>query len=344
MTAMSASFYGMLSVVAALLISFFLSGSVRRYAIRRSLIDIPNERSSHTVPTPRGGGVAIAIAGIIGIVMLWSRSMVPGWLLAGFCLPGIAIAVVGLVDDVVRLSSLVRFAVHVVACVVGILMIPDAAKVVFSDLHVPEPLLQLVLVIALVWAVNLFNFMDGIDGLAGIEAVYIAAAILVLVSVNGESQSGLPAAVVGAAAIGFLAYNWSPARLFMGDVGSGFLGYSLGFLMLTAVADGLNVWAAITVVGAFVTDATVTLLIRILRGEQAHQAHRSHAYQHLAQYWGSHGKVTVLVMAVNIFWLLPLGFLIQIDLLPGPVTAGLAYIPLILGVVSIGAGRRVHRL
>ncbi len=339
MTAMSAALYGSLSVATALVISFFLSGFVRRYAIRRSLMDIPNERSSHTVPTPRGGGIAIAIAGIIGVVMLWSRSMVPGWLLAGFCLPGIAIAVVGLVDDAVRLSSLVRFAVHMAACVVGLLMIPDAAQAVFAGLHAPELLLQLVLVIALVWAVNLFNFMDGIDGLAGIEAVYVAAAILLLAFVNGEPQSGLPAAVIGAAALGFLAYNWSPARLFMGDVGSGFLGYALGFLMLTAIADGVNIWAAITVVGTFVTDATVTLLTRILRGEKAHQAHRTHAYQHLAQHWGSHGKVTALFIAINLLWLLPLGLLIQVDVVPGPIAALLAYLPLVLAAGWIGAGR-----
>jgi Fuc2NAc and GlcNAc transferase len=124
----------------------------------------------------------------------------------------------------------------------------------------------------------------------------------------------------------------------MGDVGSGFLGYALGFSMLAAIADGLNIWAAITVVGAFVADSTVTLLTRILRGEKASQAHRTHAYQRLAQRWG-HGKVTVLYLAINLFWLLPIGFLIQVGIVPGPVAAMLAYTPPILGAISIGAGR-----
>lgn len=339
MTAMSATLYGVLSVATALVISFFLSGSVRRYAIRRSLMDIPNERSSHTVPTPRGGGIAIAIAGIIGVAMLWSRSMIPGWLFIGFGLSGIAIAVVGLVDDAVRLSPLIRFAIHVAACTIGVLIIPDVEGAVFTGVHAPELALQLILVVGLVWTVNLFNFMDGIDGLAGIEAVYIGAAVFLLAFAHSEPLSGLPAAVVGAAALGFLAYNWSPARLFMGDVGSGFLGYALGFVILTAVADGLNVWAAITVAGTFVTDSTVTLLTRILRGERAHQAHRTHAYQHLALHWGSHGKVTVLFMAINLLWLLPLGLLIQVDIVPGPVTALLAYLPLVVAAVLGGAGR-----
>jgi Fuc2NAc and GlcNAc transferase len=161
----------------------------------------------------------------------------------------------------------------------------------------------------------------------------------VLAFVSGQLQGALPAVVTGAAALGFLAYNWPPARLFMGDVGSGFLGYALGFSMLASVAGGLNIWAAITVAGAFVADSTVTLLTRILRGEKAHQAHRTHAYQQLALRWGSHGKVTLLFLAINVFWLLPIGLLIQIGTMPGPVAAMLAYTPLVLGAISVGAGR-----
>jgi Fuc2NAc and GlcNAc transferase len=335
---MSAALYSLFAVAAVLAISFLVSGSVLRYAVRRNLMDIPNERSSQSAPIPRGGGIAIAIAGIIGVVLLWSREMVPGWLLVGFCLPGIAIAVVGFIDDAVQVSAFIRFTVHIVACSIGLVMIPDAAQMVFPGAQVPELLLQFILVVGLAWAVNLFNFMDGIDGLAGIEAVYIAVAILLLAFANGQLESALPAAVTGAAALGFLAYNWPPARLFMGDVGSGFLGYALGFSMLAAIADGLNIWAAITVVGAFVADSTVTLLTRILRGEKASQAHRTHAYQRLAQRWG-HGKVTVLYLAINLFWLLPIGFLIQVGIVPGPVAAMLAYTPPILGAISIGAGR-----
>jgi Fuc2NAc and GlcNAc transferase len=337
--AISAALYSVLAVALVLAISFFVSGSVLRYAVRRNLMDIPNERSSHTAPTPKGGGIAIAIAGIIGIALLWSSEMVPGWLLAGFCLPGIAIAMVGFVDDAIQVSAFVRFAVHMVACSIGLVMIPDAVQVVFPGAQAPELLLQFILVVGLAWAVNLFNFMDGIDGLASVEAVYIAAAILLLAFASGQLQSALPAAVTGAAALGFLAYNWPPARLFMGDVGSGFLGYALAFSMLAAIAEGLNIWAAITVAGAFVADSTVTLLTRLLRGKKAHQAHRTHAYQQLAQRWGSHGKVTVLFMAINLFWLLPLGFLIQVGIVPGPVAAMLGYTPLILGAISIGAGR-----
>jgi Fuc2NAc and GlcNAc transferase len=338
--AISAALYGLLATAVVLAISFFVSGFVLRYALRRNLMDIPNERSSHTAPTPRGGGIAIAVAGIIGVVLLWSLEMIPGWLVAGFCVPGIAIAVVGFVDDAVKLSAFVRFAVHVIACSIGLLMIPDAVSMVFPGVQAPELLLQSILVVGLAWAVNLYNFMDGIDGLAGIEAVFIAAAVLVLAFASGQLQGALPAVVTGAAALGFLAYNWPPARLFMGDVGSGFLGYTLGFSMLAAVAEGVNIWAAITVAGAFVADSTVTLLTRSLRGEKAHQAHRTHAYQQLALRWASHGKVTLLFLAINLFWLLPIGLLIQTGTVPGPVAALLAYAPLILGAISVGAGRR----
>lgn len=182
--------------------------------------------------------------------------------------------------------------------------------------------------------------MDGIDGIAGVEAVTVAAGAALLLWVRGDAAMAGVLVLLAAAVLGFLAWNWPPARIFMGDVGSAYLGFVLGVMALATSAEGpLNLWVWLILLAVFITDATVTLLRRLLRGERWYEAHRTHAYQHAARRFGSHRKVTLAVGALNVLWLLPLAGVACA--LPGYGwwLAVVAYLPLLLLAVKFGAGQ-----
>lgn len=312
-------------------LAFVLSEAVRRVAVRRNVLDIPNERSSHEVPTPRGGGIAIALVIVGATLFLIATGRAPHWLLPGLCLPGAAIAAIGAADDIIRLPASLRLAVHALACALALWMLP-VWQLTGAPTWLSLPLVMgPVVLLGLAWTVNLYNFMDGIDALAATEAVFLAIALALLLGLAGHGDFALMVGVVGAAAAGFLGLNWPPARLFMGDAGSGFLGFALGYLAIAAMTLGVGFWAALIMFGTFATDATVTLFARLLRGEKLHQAHRSHIYQRLARHWGAHRPVVLLYMGINLLWLAPLGVLAQSEQPLGAVLAVLAYAPLLAG-------------
>lgn len=326
-----------------LVTAFLLTGLICRGAKKVALMDIPNQRSSHTTPTPRGGGVAIAGAfmlGGIGEAISASSDM------AGFpvllLLTSLLVAGVGLWDDLCQLSAGRRILVHLLA---SLLLVWGLWRGGFcrveSGQFGPLTLLGgLVLVLIVVWALNLFNFMDGIDGLAAGEAAFVAAGAALLLSWRGGSLEVQLLLLLAAACLGFLVWNWPPARIFMGDVGSGFLGFVLAALALrTAIfSDDLPFGCWLILPGVFLVDATFTLLRRMARGEKWYAAHRSHAYQHAAALYGGHRPVTLVVMAINLFWLLPLSILCVI--LPGfdvPLVI-LAYLPLLALAIKYNSG------
>jgi Fuc2NAc and GlcNAc transferase len=282
--------YLLVALSCAAAASAILTGLVRAYAVRSALLDVPNERSLHGAPTPRGGGVAIVLVTIAGLVGLVVARVIPapvGWILG---LGGALVAVVGWLDDRRGVSAPLRAAVHTLAGAWAVGWIWG------------EPTIGAILgALGIVWAVNLYNFMDGIDGLAAGEAVSVGAIGGALLLAAGDTTLAMVALLVAAAAAGFLAWNWAPARIFMGDVGSGFLGYTFGALALLSHRAGavpLALW--LLLLGVFLFDATVTLLRRMARGERWYQAHRLHAYQRLVQAGLSHAWVARLVLLVNL--------------------------------------------
>jgi Fuc2NAc and GlcNAc transferase len=195
--------------------------------------------------------------------------------------------------------------------------------------------------IGLVWLLNLYNFMDGIDGIAASEAICVAIGIA-FISSRTEEHHGIVgfALVIAASCSGFLVWNWPPARIFMGDSGSGFLGFGLGSLAIYSMQQGkLPIQVPLILLAVFVTDASVTLTTRLLQGCRISEAHRSHAYQRLARRWGSHKPVVIGTIIVNVIWLWPL----CLAVLHWPAWSGLmlllAYVPLIVLAVVAGAGR-----
>jgi len=266
-----------------------LTGAVTRALRRRAILDHPNERSSHAVPTPRGGGW-----GILGVLLpVWAALGVGPWVLAGMTL----LAAVSWLDDRHNLAPGPRLLVHVAAVAAGLLALGGEARVFQGWL--PGWLDHLLTGLAWLWFLNLFNFMDGIDGLAGSEAVAVAGGVALVAGIGGAA-SGLqePALVLAGAAAGFLVWNWQPAKVFMGDVGSIPLGFALGWLLFAAASAGL--WpAALLLPLYFVADASITLTRRLLAGKPVLQAHREHFYQRAIQAGRSHAAVVRLVIAAN---------------------------------------------
>jgi Fuc2NAc and GlcNAc transferase len=193
----------------------------------------------------------------------------------------------------------------------------------------------------LVWMLNLTNFMDGIDGIAGVEAITVCLSVAFLseVAAPGEHLWIAPL-VLASATLGFLVWNWPPAKIFMGDAGSGFLGLMFAALSLQAgwVASRLF-WSWVILLGVFVVDATVTLIRRMAHGERFYEAHRSHAYQHAALHRGAHMPVTVAVGVINLCWLLPVALMVALGWLDGLLGVLVAYAPLVVAAVRLKAGR-----
>lgn len=329
-------------VASAMALSAALTALVRRLALAHGVLDVPNQRSSHSIPTPRGGGVSIVLVVIAGLFVLSSLRSLSLDLLLALIGGGLSVAAVGFLDDRATVHPFVRLLVHAAAAVWAVVCLGGLPPLQLGHqlVHL-EWIGDALAALGIIWALNLFNFMDGIDGIAASEAVFVSWSAAVLALFTREASSVSPVSwTFGAACCGFLLWNWPPARIFMGDVGSGFLGYVIGVLALADARDNpVNLLVWLILCGAFFVDATVTLARRCLRREPVYQAHRSHAYQWLARRWGSHCRTTLTIMAVNAFWLLPCAWLtLQLPHYAIWIAAG-ALLPLVGLALMAGAGK-----
>jgi Fuc2NAc and GlcNAc transferase len=284
MTGAVAAFLG------AALASWLLTGAVRRYALRSELLDVPNERSLHRMPTPRGGGLAVALVTLAGLGVAALLGKIPAEVAWALGIGGALVAAVGWLDDRGGVRASIRAMVHAAAAC-------WAAYWIWGELS-PGAVAG---VVCIIWAINLYNFMDGIDGLAGAEAGSVGIIAGALFLMAGRDDLAVVAFLVAAAATGFVGWNWPPARIFMGDVGSGFLGFTFGALALIADrSSALPLALGLLLAGVFAFDATITLLRRMARGERWQEAHRSHAYQRLVRAGNTHAGVTSGVLLVNL--------------------------------------------
>lgn len=330
-----------LSLPLVCLLTLGLAGGLRRYALARHLLDVPNERSSHVVPTPRGGGLAFVLVFLASVPLLASAGLIDwrlGWALLG---AGAIVALLGIADDHRHIPARWRLLGHFVAAFWSISWLGGLPPLELLGLELAFGWLGDVLAaLFLVWMINLYNFMDGIDGIAGVEAVCVGAgAVLCYELAAVAGLTGAAELVLLCAVAGFLFWNFPVARLFMGDAGSGFLGLVLGVLALAAAwQEPRLLWVWLILLGAFVSDATFTLLRRLLRGEAVYQGHRSHAYQIASRRFGSHVPVTLGVAAINLLWLLPLALAVASRMLDGLVGLLIAYLPLLWLAGTFGAG------
>ena len=302
-----------------------------RLARRWQILDRPNARSSHVSPTPHGGGAPLFLA--FAMACLAAGPWLSGWQQAYQVLVGMALflMVLGVVDDLRGLAVSLRFACYAACCLVATwLLLPgqgDAAGIA----------LVLLTSLALLWSLNLYNFMDGIDGIAAIQCFLACAGAGLLAFVGGaDGQYPLFCLLLALAHLGFLVWNWPPARLFMGDAGSVPTGFLLAGLALWGEVSGaLPAACWLILLALFVTDATWTLCWRLWDGQRIFDAHRLHAYQRLSRHWQSHLAVDFLVVAVNACWLFPLAWAAYANPQWQFLLVILAYLPLLASMAKL---------
>jgi len=316
----------------AVVSSWALTGLLRRYALAKSLMDIPNARSSHSVPTPRGGGISIVITFLLGIVYLWANSFLDTKAFISLFGAGLVVAIIGFIDDHNHIAARWRLLGHFFVAAWLIFWLGGFPPFSLFGISVDLGLIGHILaVVALVWLLNLYNFMDGVDGIAGIEGLSSTlVAGLLFFFVFDNSEMFFLHLLMTAAIMGFLFWNLPPAKIFMGDAGSGFMGLMLGAIALySAYTTPQMLWVWIILLGVFVVDASYTLFRRLLRGDKIYQAHRSHAYQYVSRKYNSHLLVTLSVLSINLFWLAPWSIAVALGGVDGTLGLLLAYIPLI---------------
>jgi Fuc2NAc and GlcNAc transferase len=282
--------------------SWLITGQIRRFALANAILDMPNARSSHAVPTPRGGGVAIVLLVVGGTLLAAVVGALNDDVAAAFIGGGGLVALIGWLDDRRGVHAAVRAVVHTAAAVWAVWLVGGLPSYSTGTGHVQLGSIGgLLAVLGIVWATNLYNFMDGIDGIAGGQALCAGVFGGALLLLSGSVGLAAVAFLVAAATAGFLAWNWAPAKIFMGDVGSGFLGFCFGTLAVASENDGgvpLLLW--VLLLGVFVVDATVTLARRTLAGEVPYAAHRDHAYQRAVRSGMSHARVSGWVVVLNL--------------------------------------------
>lgn len=318
--------------------AIILVAVIRRYALAH-MMDVPNARSSHLRPTPRGGGVAIVIVFLACTAYLGAVGTLDASLAVALGGAGLITATTGFLDDRGHLNVAIRLLMHFAAAAWLVAGIGGLPRIDLGGGAWAVGLIGGALaVISLVWLLNLYNFMDGIDGIAGSQAVFVSAGGALLLHLDGHSAPAALLLALGAASAGFLVWNWPPARIFMGDAGSGFLGLMLGGFGLISIQSGQTPWPWIILMGVFIVDATVTLLRRAARRVPVYQAHRSHTYQNLSRQWNSHLRVTVAVCLVNVLWLGPWAWVSWSYPGMGWLAALVALTPLVVVALRSGAG------
>lgn len=291
-----------MATITALLASLAVTGFMVGHARRRGMLDLPGQRRSHHAPTPRGGGLGL-VAGVLagGVLVMAGRVRPVGllWVMLGTML---LVAAIGWIDDHRDLSIRPRIVVHGLAATAFCTGLVLAAG--WSWWWLPP------LVIAAMWSVNLHNFMDGTDGLLGLQLVFIGLLSAALCIVSGLPVLATANLVISAAATGFLVFNLPVAQIFMGDVGSGFAGLLVFMLGTLWCADDIRaVWPLLIMHAAFTTDASLTLLSRMLRGRRWYTAHREHMYQWLVRSGSTHGQIGCLYLTFNLLVLAPAAWL-----------------------------------
>jgi Fuc2NAc and GlcNAc transferase len=289
----------LIPTIFSVLLSWFLTASVSKYARAKNLLDIPNVRSSHTVPTPRGGGLAIVIVLMLAGMVSLFLPQAPIQSLLCLLLATVAFAVLGWQDDKHDLPASSRFLIQLLIAAFSSTWL--LSEIDGLSLTTGAIAILLLCVLWIVWMANLYNFMDGIDGISAVETIILGTATSYWFAMSGVISIAIICIAVAGAALGFLRWNWSPAKIFMGDVGSLALGAFFAIIAVIGIAGvGLPLAAFLILYAVYLADSGITLLHRMIKREKWWQAHRSHFYQRAVQSGFSHAQVSLAVMMMNI--------------------------------------------
>ena len=316
-------------------ISLLLTELVRRNSLKKNFLDTPNERSSHSIATPHGGGLSIVIVFLAAVGL---SGTLPFNIAIAFIGSGALVAAIGFWDGHEHIAAKWRLLSHFIAVFWALFWLGGIPVFQLLGYNVDAGWVGIVIMaFILVWLLNLFNFMDGIDGIAASEAIFVACGGACFSWLNGLENLSFISLILAASTAGFLILNWAPAKIFMGDVGSCFLGLMLGILAYANIVEGGLIWIWFILWAVFLVDSGITLFRRILKGERWYEAHCSHAYQHAARKWG-HKRVTISVIIINLFWLFPLAAISYLKPDFGAWFTLLAYAPLIIIAIKFKAG------
>lgn len=319
-----------------------LTWCFRRYALAKQLIDIPNHRSSHTIPTPRGGGVVFVLVFLLSMFILMKTNRLV-WGSDSSLLGALLVtAGLGFWDDRKSLPAIWRLMGQILVCLWVLIDFSPFPTIQIYHYNFSFGYAYAVgVLIYLVWMLNLYNFMDGIDGLAASEALIVCLAMSVIYGMTGHAASMASLLVLAATMMGFLFWNFPPARIFMGDAGSGFLGLLLAIFSLQSITLNANfIWVWLILMGCFIVDATLTLMVRMITKQRIFEAHNCHAYQKAVRLVVRHRPVMMTMMMINLVWLFPLALLVGLGYLNGFLTVFIAYLPLIIVAFQLQAGRK----
>ena len=295
----------------AFVLSFLGVYFLNKSALRFKIVAIPNERSLHNKVTPRGGGVIIAIVFLAFLLVFYiTRQIIVTEFFVLFG-GGLIMAVTGFLDDILELKASIRFIIQFFVAGWGIYWIGGIPSTAFFEsLPILYAIANAVAVVALVWFINSFNFIDGIDGLSTSSATFFSLSIGGYFLWQGIEPYGSLLIVLAACSLAFLCFNWPPAKIFLGDAGSNFFGYLFGAMVLITVKNGnLTIWTWLIILAYLITDTTTTTFLRLCLVKDWYHTHRSHAYQNLARVLDNHKFVTCLITGINVFYLLPLAYL-----------------------------------
>ncbi|CNH21139.1 polyprenol phosphate:N-acetyl-hexosamine 1-phosphate transferase [Yersinia thracica] len=333
----------MIKLIGFFILSIILTCLLRRYALNNNIIDTPNSRSSHVIPTPRGGGVAIVITFLIGIILFYFQGYIPILSAIGLIVSGGVIALVGFWDDHGHIAARWRLLAHFSAAAFLLFCLGGFPVLIISGVAINLGILgSLFGLLFLVWMLNLYNFMDGIDGLASAQAITTSIGAIVIYFISGdhiELDSYLVLWLLASTVLGFLVWNFPPAKIFMGDAGSGFLGLIIGSLAISAGwIETKFFFCWLILLGLFIVDATWTLVRRVIGGFKVYEAHRSHGYQIASRKFKRHLPVTLSAIGINVIWLFPIAVLVGIDIVNPIIALIISYLPLLYIDYKINAG------
>jgi len=322
----------------AFVVSFLGIYFLKKYALQLNLVAIPNERSLHNKVTPRGGGVIIAIIFLsFNLVFYINSQMKTAEFLALFG-GGLIMSVTGFLDDILELKASIRFLIQFLVVGWGLYWVGGIPSIAFFEgltgLYV---IANAVAVVVLVWFINAFNFLDGIDGLATSSVTFFSLSVGGYFLWQGIEPYGSLLIILAAGSLAFLYFNWPPAKMFLGDAGSTFFGYFFGvMLIITVKNNSISIWTWLIVFAYFLTDTTTTTFLRLCLVKGWYRPHRSHAYQNLARVLDSHKFVTSLITGINVFYILPLAYLSTQYQQYGWLAFLVSFLPILVFVLKYG--------
>jgi UDP-N-acetylmuramyl pentapeptide phosphotransferase/UDP-N-acetylglucosamine-1-phosphate transferase len=280
------------------LCSFLLTFLIRKLAITISIVDVPSERSSHKNPIPKGGGLAVAVVWFAGLLYFYLTKNMDERLFFSF-LPGILLVVIGIIDDIVAIRPLYRLIFQFIVSSIAVFILGGLEKLDLGFYVIENrTVLTVLALLGTIWFINLFNFLDGIDGYIGMEVVFISSSAVLLFNDR-------IAPLLLAATLGFLIWNWQPAKIFLGDVGSTLLGFNIAIFSIyyqNSSISSLLVWLMLS--SLFWFDATLTLYRRYRHKEPLIIPHRKHAFHRIVKAGFSHQKTVLLGFIINLVILL----------------------------------------